>query len=109
MKDIRMKQRLVDLFYSAMLAGELTLLADLVLVLLGRAQSVLKFAAILAGFFLVLCLVPGRWRRIKKTAALGICAVTLVTGATAWLCWNSVSKSSVYACEDQGKQHISAG
>lgn len=106
MKGIRMKQRLADLFFSAMLAGELTLLADLVLVLLGRAQSVLKFAVIMAGFFLVLCLVPGRWRRIKKTAALGICAVTLVTGVTAWLCWNSVSKSSVYACEDQGKQQL---
>ena len=106
MKGIRLKKLLTDLFFTAMLAGELTLLADLVLVLLGRAQSVLKFAAILAGFFLVLCLVPGRYRKVKKNAALGICAAVLVTGVTAWLCWSNVSESSVYAYEDQGKQQL---
>ena len=97
---------MADLFFSALLAGELTVALDLGLVLWGRAQSVVEFAAILLGLFTVLCLLPRRWWKWKKGLALGLCTAILVVGATTFCCWRSVSQSSAYESQDQGKQQL---
>ena len=106
MKKKRLKALVSNLFYSAMLAAEAAVVLDFILVLQGRAQSVLKFALIVLCFFVPLCLLPRRWRKGKKILALGLCAAVLVFGVAGFLFWRSVSRSSVYSIQDQGKQQL---
>ena len=106
MKKKRLKAVISNLFYSAILAAEAAVVLDFILVLRGRAQSVPEFALILLAFFVPLCLLPRRWRKGKKILALGLCAAVLVSGVAGFFCWRSISRSSVYSIQDQGKQHL---
>ena len=102
----KIKKTIKDLFLGGMLAAELAVVLDLILVVNGRTQSVPEFAAILAGLFLLLCLVPWRYRKWKKTMVWGILAVALVSGVAGFFCWRGVSEGSIYASRDQGKGQL---
>ena len=103
------KRKLVSAVFSAILAGELAVVLDIVLVYNGKAQSVLKFAALFAGLFLLLLFFPG-FRLERKRIAAAVCtAVLTVPLALGYLCWNAVSQSVVYQSEDQGKQALYGG
>lgn len=103
------KRKLVSAVFSAILAGELAVVLDIVLVYNGKAQSVPKFAALVAGLFLLLLFFPGFRLERKRIAAVVCTAVLTVPLALGYFCWNAVSQSVVYQSEDQGKQALYGG
>lgn len=103
------KRKLVSAVFSAILAGELAVVLDIVLVYNGKAQSVPKFAALFAGLFLLLLFFSGFRLESKRIAAVSCTAVLIVPLALGYLCWNAVSQGVVYQSEDQGKQALYGG
>ena len=88
------------------LAGEFSVIMDVILVYNGRAQSVPKFAVLVAGLFLLMLFFPGFRMERKRIAAVICTTVLVIPMLTGYLCWYSVSRSVVYRSEDQGKQTL---
>ena len=89
------KRKLVSAVFSAILAGELAVVLDIVLVYNGKAQSVPKFAALVAVLFLLLLFFPGFRSERKRIVAVVCTAVLTVPLALGYFCWNAVSQSVV--------------
>lgn len=98
-----------DLFFAALLAGELAVLLDAVSVLCGRALSVPKFGAMLMVLFAAILLLPSSTRKRRKIGALVLLAALGIPLAVGTLCWHSVSQNAVYTAVDQGKQQLYGG
>lgn len=91
---------------TMILAGELAVVLDVILVYNGTALSVPKFAALLSGLFLLLMFIPG-FRMERKCLAAAVCtAVLAIPLAVGYICWYSVSQSVVYQVEDRGKHGL---
>ncbi len=103
-----MKNRLTAMMQSAVLASGLAVILDALSVVCGRALSVPKFGALLAGLFLVLWLVPAVTPKRRKQGLL-----VLGTGAAVLLlslqCWFAVSQNVVYMAPDEGKAALYGG
>ena len=63
MKQRSFKTRAPAVIWSAVLAGELAVLLDVVIVFCGKALSVGKFAVLLTALFLLNLIIPGFDRR----------------------------------------------
>lgn len=92
-----------DIFFSLLLAGELSVLFDGVSVFCGKALSVPKFALLFGVLALFLLLIPAVGRKARKNAALIVLVVVGLPLLVGTLCWNGVSKSAAYNAVDDGK------
>lgn len=95
-------------FWTACLAGVVTVAADLVLGYLGKNLSFGRFLAL--GLVLTLGLLP--WRhltvRLRRNLALAAVAVTLLIGLAGWGAWRGYAQTLIYAQVDDGKEALYA-
>ena len=109
MTEKRVKRKLMEVFFAAILAGELAVVMDVILVYNGTALSVIKFGALFVGLFFLLLILP-RFRMEKKRMVAVICTLVLaIPLAVGYVCWHSVSQSVVYRSEDEGKHGLYSG
>lgn len=106
MTEKRLGRKIGSLLLTMILAGELAVVLDVILVYNGTALSVPKFAALLSGLFLLLMLIPGFRMERRRLAAAVSTVVLAVPLATGYICWRSVSQSVVYQSEDEGKRRL---
>lgn len=106
---MKLKKYISSVFFSGMLAAELAVLLDVLLVFNGTALSVAKFAVLLMGVFFAQAVVPGFRLRHRKIAVAVIAAVVGVPLLVAALCWAFVSRSVVYQSVDNGKMEAYGG
>lgn len=97
------------LLFSGLLAGELSVLLDVVFVLCGRALSVPKFAVMLAVLFAGVLLWPGTQQKMRKAAAMVLLAAVGLPLLIGTICWHGVSRSGGYTAVDTGKENLYAG
>lgn len=95
-------------FWTACLAGVVTVAADLVLGYLEKPLSFGKFLAL--GLALTLGLLP--WRRLtvrlRRNLALVVAALALLIGLAGWGAWRGYAQTLIYAQVDDGKQALYA-
>lgn len=95
-------------FWTACLAGVVTVAADLVLGYLGKNLSFGRFLAL--GLVLTLGLLP--WRhltvRLRRNLALAAVAVTMLIGLAGWGAWRGYAQTLIYAQVDDGKEALYA-
>ena len=100
---------LASLAVSAVLAGELALLADTAAALAGRELSGKVFLALAGALLLALFFWKGkRWKRMLRTA-LGIPLALGLAAAIVLLCWSRFSRNAVYESPDDGKALLYGG
>lgn len=104
----RWKSITASVILSAVLAAELALLADVAVVLYGKALSIPKFAAVYAVLFLLTWLPALRGKR-KAVLAAGIGAVVAIPTLVTLLLWYSVSRSVGFAPVDDSKAKLYGG
>ena len=104
-----MGRKLQAVVFAGILAGELAVVLDTVLVWTGTALSVAKFAALFLALFLLLLFFPGFRMERKRITALVCTAVLVIPVALGYVCWRSVSEDVVYRSEDNGKQALYGG
>lgn len=106
---LKIKNSLLTLLFSALLAGELAVLADLAAAWQGmETQRTVFFggiAVLTAAFFFIPCFTQKR----LMGAAAGIPALIAVTAAVGFLFWKSFSTHAVYRDVDSGKAQLYAG
>lgn len=109
MKQRSFKTRAPAVIWSAVLAGELAVLLDVVIVFCGKALSVGKFAVLLTALFLLNLIIPGfdgrKKRKVSALIAVGTCIPLLLCT----ICWYTVSERVVYRAEDAGKTALYGG
>lgn len=93
-------------FWTACLAGVVTVGADLVLGYLGKTLSFGRFLAL--GLALTLGLLP--WRRftlrLRRNLALAAAALGLLVGLAGWGAWRGYAQTLIYAQVDDGKEAL---
>ena len=97
------------MIWTTILAGELAVIFDVVLVYNWIALSISKFAVMYAGLFLVILFAPGFRVERKRVVTAVFTAALAIFFAVGWLCWNSVSQSVVYQSADEGKSALYSG
>ena len=80
-------RKLLSVFFSAVLAGELAVVLDAALVWAGIALSVVKFGMLFLGLFLLLMILPGFRMERKRLAALVCTAILVIPSALGYVCW----------------------
>lgn len=106
MAEKKIGRQLLSVIFAAILAGELAVLIDTILVYNYTVLTVKKFAALFAGLFLLMLFFPGFRMERKRIAAAITTGILLVPLTICGLCWYSVSKSVVYQTEDNGKNAL---
>ena len=99
------KTKMLSIAASVVLAGELTLLLDAVLVLNEKPLSIPKVAA-MYGAMLLLTLLPVFKGKRKAVLAAGIAVVAAIPMTVIFLCWYGVSQSVVYVPVDDTKAQL---
>ena len=97
------------ILFSAILAGEVCVAADLICMLFHVQMRPAVFAAIFAAAAVGLCLVRPLKNRVIISAALIVAAVFSAAGAGSFLLWKNLSEKAVYEDADNGKQKLFAG
>lgn len=97
------------ILFSAILAGEVCVTADLICMLFHTQMSPAVFAAIFAAAAVVLFWIRPLKNRTIVSAALIIAAFFSAAGAGSFLLWKNLSDKAVYEDADNGKQKLFAG
>lgn len=97
-----------SLLLSAVLAGELAVVLDVLVVLNGSALSVVKFGALFLGLFAVIHLIPFVRKKIRNAGVMVMTSAAVVL-LICIVCWKSVSDSVVYDGADTGKTGLYGG
>ena len=108
MKKSRIASCLQVMFFSAMLACELAVLADVFIALRGSMLTAKKFVLIFAVLFLLSGL-PWIRKKTRAILAVSIALVITVSLLVCVLCWKTVSDDAVYRAVDNGKKELYAG
>lgn len=87
----------------------MSMLVDFLLVTRFLALSMVKFAIVFAGCFLVSVLVSLFGGKTGKIVAAGLSAAVWMLVAAGFLCWNDVSGAAGYVSLDNGKAQLYAG
>lgn len=105
----KMLQLMLCLFGSLMLAGILTVMADITLAWMDNAMAIGAFFLILAALTGLFCfLFRKKAKNALKAVVLLLAAMVIGAGAL-FLCWRSFSADAVFAGVDQGKQQLYGG
>ena len=97
------------ILFSAILAGEVCVAADLICMLFHVQMRPAVFAAIFAAAAVILCLIRPLKNRMIISAALIVAAFFSAAGAGSFLLWKNLSEKAVYEDADNGKQKLFAG
>ncbi|MBR4990289.1 MAG: PIG-L family deacetylase [Oscillospiraceae bacterium] len=108
MKKHRIGNCLLVMFFSAMLAGGLAVLLDVILVFRGFTLSVTKFLLMVLVLFLLAAL-PWIRKKTREILAVSVALLICVPLLVCFLCWKTVSDDAVYHAVDNGKKELYAG
>lgn len=104
----KVKKCLIGLFLSGVLAGEITVLLDLLVSWLGLDPQRIHFVCCFAGILLAWLVFPGVTNKRRTVAAIGIPLTILILSAAGFLLWHSFSENAAYRNVDDGKAQLYA-
>lgn len=104
----KVKKCLTAFFLSGILAGEITVLLDLLVSWLGMDPQRIHFLCCFGGMLLVWLVLPGLTNKRRTAAAIGIPAAILTVCVAGFLFWRSFSQNAAYQDADKGKEQLYA-
>lgn len=108
MAERNTKRRIYRFLISAVLAGELAVLADIAVVLLYHSLPVSAFLLMAAGLWLCFYTMPWFTRKNLTIAAASVLGLVALTGTVGMLVWQQFGTWAAYQKVDSGKQAVYA-
>lgn len=104
----KIKKWLIAISFSVVLAGEVTVLLDLIAAWLEMETQRIMFVCSFAGLFLVFLTIPKLTNKRRMAAAAGIPLGIIALAVSGFLFWKSFSTNAVYLDVDSGKERLYA-
>lgn len=106
MKKGNKKTWISRMLFSVLVAFTMTMLVDLVLVLNFRALSMVRFAVVLLGCFLLSLGISAIGGKTCRLVVGGLSVAVWMLVAAGFLCWNDVAAQLDYVAADNGKAEM---